>query len=56
MIRWEYMIQSHQYTEAELNEVGQEGWELCGIENIGFNTPLCDASNYPKYILKRVIG
>lgn len=53
---WEYMIQSHQYTEAELNEVGREGWELCGIENIGLDTPIINSSEYPKYFFKRAVG
>lgn len=49
MKRFEYMVQETSYTEAELNELGKNGWELCGIN---YN----EDARIDIYIFKRLIS
>ena len=30
--KYEYLIRPVSYTVEELNKLGQDGWEMCGIE------------------------
>lgn len=42
--KWEYKYKS--FTEEELNQLGQKGWEVCGIDSVG----------KPLAVLKRQAG
>lgn len=30
--QWEYLIRPKSYKTDELNQLGKDGWEMCGIE------------------------
>jgi len=32
--KWEYKIVPKSYTAEQLNDLGQDGWEMCGIEYV----------------------
>lgn len=49
-VRWQYMIlQKIRNPEARLNELGAQGWELCGLDN----DPKAQLIESTRYVLKR---
>lgn len=54
--KWEYRIDTYQnYTNAQLNEIGQLGWELTSVVVLVRNTGLTGQNSYG-YYFKRPIN